>query len=185
MNKKHILKDEILMPAIKRLYKIDYDNIRFGVSERNICARLAHHIENLMCEYDRQHEKKIFKGYYADIEYNRMGNGDLKQYENSEHRPKYMVSDLLIQTRGYENNLLAIEMKKMGNKKNINEDRDRLKSLVSSANPKTTNPCVHDTLLGAFIVYSPEEVYIEYYENIKGLEEMTEQEVFPLDVLYN
>ena len=33
-----------------------------------------------------------------------MGNGDLKQYENSKHRPKYMVSDLLIQSRGYERN---------------------------------------------------------------------------------
>lgn len=185
MNKKHILKDEILMPAIKRLYRIDYDNIRYGVSERNICARLAHHIENLMSEYDRQHENKIFQEYYADIEYNRMGNGDLKQYENSEHRPKYMVSDLLIQTRGYGNNLLAIEMKKKGNNKNNKEDRERLESLVSSANNETSNRCVHDTLLGAFIVYSPEKVYIEYYENINGLGEMTEQEVFPFDALNN
>lgn len=183
MNTKDILVEEILIPAIKRLYQIDYDNIRFGVSERNICARLAHHIENIMCEYDQLHEEKVFHGYYADIEYNRMGNGDLKQFENSEHRPTYMVSDLLIQNRGVERNLLAVEMKKKGNKKNNKEDRERLKSLVSPANNDICNYCVHNTLLGAFIIYSPEEVVIEYYENVNGAGEMTDKTIIPLSEL--
>lgn len=55
-----------------------------------------------------------------------MGNGDLIHYENSEHQPKYMVSDLLIQSRGYERNLLAVEMKRKGNNKNVIEDKERI-----------------------------------------------------------
>ena len=70
--KEKILYD-ILIPSLTRLYQVDYDNIRFGVSERNICARLAHHMENIMREYDSSHSTKYFQNYYADVEYNRMG----------------------------------------------------------------------------------------------------------------
>ena len=38
----------ILIPSLQRLYEVDYFNIRNGVSERNICARLAHHMEIIM-----------------------------------------------------------------------------------------------------------------------------------------
>ena len=34
--------NRVLLPAIKELYEKDYGSIRIGVSERNICARLAH-----------------------------------------------------------------------------------------------------------------------------------------------
>lgn len=73
-----IIIHEILIPSLERLYAVDYDNIRFGVSERNICARLAHHMENLMRRYDEVNGEEIFREYFADVEYNRMGNGDLK-----------------------------------------------------------------------------------------------------------
>ena len=42
-----------------------------------------------------------------------------------------MVSDLLIQSRGYERNHLAVEMKRKGNNRHANEDRERLASMVS------------------------------------------------------
>lgn len=168
MNMKQILIEEILIPAIKQLYLLDYDNIRFGVSERNICARLAHHIENIMREYDLQHQSSYFENYYADVEYNRMGRGDLKQYENNQHQPRYMVSDLLIQTRGFGGNLLAVEMKRKGNHKKEKEDKERLMSLVSPAIYDMSDCCVHDTLLGVFILYSKKNVMIEFYENIDG-----------------
>ena len=64
--------NEILLPSLKVLYSEDYDNIRFGVSERNICARLAHHMENLMRKYDQLNGVEFFRGYFADVEYNRM-----------------------------------------------------------------------------------------------------------------
>ena len=47
-----IILNDILIPSLKKLYDIDYNNIKFGVSERNICARLALHMENMMREYD-------------------------------------------------------------------------------------------------------------------------------------
>ena len=33
--KRDIIIDDILQPSLCRLYEMDYDNIRFGVSERN------------------------------------------------------------------------------------------------------------------------------------------------------
>ena len=160
---------EILIPSLRTLYAEDYDNIRYGASERNICARLAHHMENTMRTYDTRHDEAIFEGYYVDVEYNRMGNGDLKHYEDSEHRPRYMVSDLLIQKRGYGRNLLAVEIKRKGNSRKVWVDKNRLKSLVSS--PREGNMeqrCIHDTLLGVFITYSADGVRLESFENKRG-----------------
>ena len=169
-----IIIHDILIPSLKRLYQRDYDNVRFGVSERNICARLAHHMENIMREYDCSNNSNYFCNYYADVEYNRMGNGDLKQYKNSEHRPQYMVSDLLIHSRGYERNYLAVEMKRKGNDLNAKDDRERLASMVSPAPHGMHDRCVHDTLVGAFIIYGVEGVKIELFENVNGRGENTE-----------
>ena len=168
-----VVLNDVLFPSLKRLYDVDYENILYGVSERNICARLAHHMENLMREYDKKYGDDIFSGYFADVEYNRMGNGDPKHYENSEHMPKYMVSDLLIQSRGEERNMLAVEMKRKGNNRGVREDRVRLLSLVSSSSVRTDRRCVHDTLVGAFIVYSPKDVRVELFENVDGRGTMT------------
>lgn len=165
--KKTIL-DDVLMPALQNLYLFDYDNIRFNVSERNICARLAHHIEIIMRKYDAENKNPLFAKYFADVEYNRMGNGDIKRYENSEHLPKDMVSDLLIQSRGEEPNYLAVELKKKKNNQKREEDRDRLKALVSPKPVRRELKCVYGTLLGAFIIYSREDVVIELYENKNG-----------------
>lgn len=162
---KAIVLHDILIPSICILYKEDFSNIRFGVSERNICARLAHHMENIMREYDAKNGTSFFTSYYADVEYNRMGNGDMKFYEDSQKRPRYMVSDLLIQSRGYEGNLLAVELKKKGaTKEAIDNDIKRLKSLVTPGSLSQLTGCVHDTLLGAFIIYSKDGVDMEIFE---------------------
>lgn len=162
---KAIVLHDILIPSICILYKEDFSNIRFDVSERNICARLAHHMENIMREYDAKNGTSFFTSYYADVEYNRMGNGDMKFYEDSQKRPKYMVSDLLIQSRGYEGNLLAVELKKKGaTKVAIDNDIKRLESLVTPGSLSQLTGCVHDTLLGAFIIYSKDGVDLEIFE---------------------
>jgi hypothetical protein len=166
--KRDIIIDDILQPSLCRLYEMDYDNIRFGVSERNICGRLAHHMENIMREFDRDHNSDLFIQYFADVEYNRMGNGELKRYENSEHLPQYMVADLLIQSRGEPRNLLAVEMKRSTNYVNRQEDRERLEALVSPVPVHNELKCVYGTLLGAFIVFSAEKVAIEFYEDLDG-----------------
>lgn len=59
---------DILQPSLCRLHEMDYDNICFGVSERNICGRLAHYMENIMRKFDRDHNSAIFIHYYADVE---------------------------------------------------------------------------------------------------------------------
>ena len=162
---KAIVLHDILIPSICKLYKEDFSNIRFGVSERNICARLAHHMENIMRDYDAKHRTSLFTDYYADVEYNRMGNGDMKFYEDSQKRPRYMVSDLLIQSRGYEGNLLAVELKKKGATKEARDnDIKHLKSLVTPGSLSQLTGCVHDTLLGVFIIYSKDGVDMEIFE---------------------
>lgn len=118
-----------------------------------------------MREYDAKNGTSFFTSYYADVEYNRMGNGDLKYYEDSLKRPKYMVSDLLIQSRGYEGNLLAVELKKKGaTKEAIDNDIKRLKSLVTPGALSKLTGCVHDTLLGAIIIYSKDGVDMDIFE---------------------
>lgn len=162
---KAIVLHDVLIPSICKLYKEDFSNIRFDVSERNICARLAHHMENIMREYDAKNRTSFFTSYYADVEYNRMGNGDMKYYEDSLKRPKYMVRDLLIQSRGYEGNLLAVELKKKGaTKEAIDNDIKRLKSLVTPGSLSQLTGCVHETLLGAFIIYSKDGVDMDIFE---------------------
>lgn len=159
----------ILFPSLQNLYKIDFDNIKNGVSERNICARLAFHIENTMREYDTINKTSLFKRYFADVEYNRMGNGELKKYENSQHLPQYMVCDLLIQSRTHEQNYLAVEMKKKGNYENVEKDKERLLSMVSPSSPDSTHQCVHDTLVDTYIEYSPDLLKIIVFENENGI----------------
>lgn len=94
-----------------------------------------------------------------------------------------MVSDLLIHSRGPERNLLAIELKRKGNRKNIDSDKERLASLVSSPSPNSPNMCVHDTLIGAFIIYSPNEVRVDIFENIDGIGRQTDRIILKYDQL--
>ena len=167
-NLRDIIINEIMIPALMVLYRVDYDNINDGVSERNICARLALHMENIMRRYDRAHNTEIFKGYYADVEYDKMNHREQKFYENYLHERKRMVSDLLIQSRGEKRNLLAIEMKRWKSYNKRREDRDRLGALVSPVPENNNLNCVYGTLIGAFVIYSNEKVKIELYENVDG-----------------
>ncbi len=173
---RNIIINEILIPSIVRLYDTDFKNILYGVTARNICARLAHHMENLMRRYDEINSDSLFMNYFADVEYNRMGDGKKKYFENSLKRPQYMVSDLLIQSRGPERNYLAVEMKRYGTYmiESRDDDRNRLCSLVSSQTDDSKNQCVHDTLVGAFIVYSCNNVIIELYENVNNIVLLTD-----------
>lgn len=85
-----IIVNDILIPSLQRLYEKDYFNIRNGVSERNICARLAHHMEIIM------HENNIFKDYFVDVEYNRKNDGSEKHYDNNKKVSPKMVADLIV-----------------------------------------------------------------------------------------
>lgn len=103
-----------------------------------------------------------------------MGNGDLKKYETNEHRDRYFVSDLLLQSRDVERNFLAVEMKRSYNA-NREGDRNRLKAIVSPRPVGTRHNCVYDTLVGAFVIYSKRGVDIEIYENVNGHGDKTDE----------
>lgn len=157
----------LLKRGLKELYRIDYFNIRCDVSERNICARLAMHLENIM------RKEHIFDGYFVDVEYNRQGGDHLKQYyDHVAQRPRAMVSDLLIQSRGQERNLLALELKKLKNKKDVDNDIKRLIELVKPDDSENRY-CVHNTLVGAFVTYSSTEVSIQLFSEIEDINEST------------
>ena len=152
---------DILLPSLRRLYEMDYDNIRFGVSERNICGRLAQHMETIMCEMN------YYKDYYADVEYNRKNDGTGKNWESHQKVPHPMVSDIIVHKRNAEPNLMAIEMKRWDNYDKRKEDRERLASVVSSPNlEERRNDCIYDTTLGVFIIYSPKAIRVEFYESV-------------------
>lgn len=160
IERKSIIND-ILIPSLERLYKKDYFNIRIGVSERNICARLAHHMETIM------HGRDNFRDYFADVEYNRKNDGTIKHSKGYKKVSLLMVSDLIVHKRNVDNNLLAVEMKRWNNYDKRKEDRDRLKSIVSSPE-EGKDDCVYDTTLGAFIIYSEEKVLVEFYGKMSG-----------------
>lgn len=165
--KRDVVIYDILVPSIRRLYEEDYFNIRAGVSERNICARLALHIEKLMRECNHA---DLFEGYYVDVEYNRMGYGNPKYYEDHKQELRYMVSDLLIHSRGRSRNYLAVEMKHKGNSKKVEEDKRRLESLVKPRPDDPRNNCIYGTLVGAFVTYSLNGAIIQLFEDSKTYE---------------
>ena len=173
-----IIINKILIPSLQMLYDVDYSNIYNKVSERNLCARLAHHMENCMQRYDMINKKEVFLGYYADVEYDKMNDGDPKQYETAQHRPKRMISDLLIHSRGVPQNFLALEMKHKKNYSKRREDRERIKAMVTPRPEGSTLQYVYDTLVGAFVIYSPDGVKIEIYENVNGRGEETDKKFF-------
>lgn len=161
--KKIIIINDILIPALHILYKEDYTNILWEVSERNICARLAHHMENIMRTCN---QRSMFEHYFADVEYNRMQDEIKRYYDSEERRLRKMTSDLLIHKRGVMSNYLAVEMKNKWHPQFVESDKIRLKSMVTS---KATGDWIHDTLVGAFITYSSDDVKIGLFEDVNGL----------------
>lgn len=161
----------ILYKAIHFLYTSDKRNLTLEVSERNICARLAFHIENLMRLYDRKNGKEIFKNYFVDVEYNRMESIDGKPIKKSiiyqDNVCETIVCDLLVHSRGINkerDNLLALEMKRTYNKDSIESDNKRLIRLISPPPEKEKNQTMYNTLLGVFLTCDKASCVITVYE---------------------
>ena len=62
----------LLDRALEVFFREEAENIALGTNERNLCGRLAIYLTSLLPEFGLQ-------DYYADIEYNRMRNGRVKQ----------------------------------------------------------------------------------------------------------
>ncbi|UDJ86335.1 hypothetical protein IRM71_02840 [Erwinia amylovora] len=100
------------------------ENICSGVSERNLCARLACILES------ESHNSGFPKNYVADVEYNRKQDGKIKTLINDDLKIITITCDLILHSRGKEgkdDNLIAIEMKKKERPKEEGiSDRQRL-----------------------------------------------------------
>ena len=116
--------------AVDVFFQRESDNILSGVSERNLCGRLAMYLENNFAA------QRITGNYFADTEYNRKQNGEVKTIINDEHKIIKISADVLVHSRGLESpdNLITIEMKKSDRspvkKKN---DRLRLRALTKKS----------------------------------------------------
>ncbi|GIU10771.1 MULTISPECIES: hypothetical protein [unclassified Shewanella] len=102
-------------------------NIQAGISERNLCARLAMILE------PKAHEAGLTE-YFADTEYNR-NRGRVKTILDRNAVIVRICCDLLLHSRGQldADNLIAVEMKK-AERPAIEEDEDceRLRIMTKS-----------------------------------------------------
>ncbi|EKS9202527.1 hypothetical protein PUZ01_002298 [Enterobacter cloacae] len=100
--------DNIFFKALETFFAKERTNISIGISERNLCARLARYIESEV-------DKNELVGYYADVEYNRKQNGEVKTIIDGDLKVIRISCDLILHSRGENigrDNLIAIEMKK-------------------------------------------------------------------------
>ena len=120
---------KIFEQALQEFLVQEQQNILSGVSERNLCARLAMPLERITKE-------KELNGYYADPEYNRKQNGRVKTILDENMQVINVTCDLILHSRGEileRDNLIAIEMKKSERPEEEKEsDRARLRTLTKS-----------------------------------------------------
>ena len=108
----------------------DLENIEHDIAERNLCGRLAIYLTDKLRQY------KIV-GYYADTEYNRKQNGQVKTILDEQMNIINIQCDLIVHSRGNninQDNLIAIEMKKTSRPNDEKEkDRKRLRALTKES----------------------------------------------------
>ena len=121
---------EIFDRTLEEFFEREAQNILSGVSERNLCARLAMLLERIANEHD-------INGYYADPEYNRKQNGRVKTILDDDMQIVNVTCDLILHSRGEimgRDNLIAIEMKKSERPEEEKQsDRARLRTLTKSS----------------------------------------------------
>lgn len=164
--------------ALQVFLSKEQESIINDVAERNLCARLSHHIENLLPSYR-------LNGYFADSEYNRKQNGEIKTIFDRELKVVSIQCDIILHSRGnsiQNDNLVAIEMKKAyQNDTDKNKDRERLMALTKdsyddiwSNDGKTYPQHVCGYVLGVYmeIDSSKRTCLLEFYE--KGQKKLEE-----------
>lgn len=161
-----------------------HDDIRLfedRVSERTLCGALMLHLHEEM----RKHGE-LYKGFHADVEYNRNRNTIKKIFQKKEDNDDGIIvninCDLLVHGRGLtleQENLIAIEMKKdYAQEVDKNRDRYRLEALTSDPNEWRDRGLFpydgvemedirYNYVLGVYyeVSYSDGMILIEYYQN--------------------
>ena len=117
---------QIVIRALKKLFKKDAHLIKVDANERSITHRLAIYIEanlkakhlnwDVDCEYNRDgHDPKS-----TDLCPERVGNDDLHACT--------VYPDIIVHHRYTKDNLLVIEVKKSSNNKSPHRDRKKIES---------------------------------------------------------
>lgn len=122
---------EVFRGAFTSFIAQDIDCIRRGVSERNLCCRLAMVLEPLA------HARGL-TGYRADVEYNRGSGTNLKTIVNDVWELIPITCDLILHSRGrlLRDNLIAIEMKRLSHEQ-LEKDRDRVRLMALTDGKRT------------------------------------------------
>jgi hypothetical protein len=101
-----------------------------GVNERSNCGRMAFYLQRIADAYG-------LDGYFADTEYNRKQNGEVKTILDREMKVVAINCDLILHSRGSSldaDNLIAIEVKKREAKGDEKiKDRERLRALTKAS----------------------------------------------------
>lgn len=92
---------EFFLISLHEFIERDRDLIQTAVSERSLCARLMLSMEMLKRHYG-------FDPYVVDVEYNRIGQGDVKRLHADGGG---ITADLVMHRRTFTDNLIALEMK--------------------------------------------------------------------------
>src|SRR5476649_2371946 len=90
--------------ALDELFEHDLSLLRVDSSERSICGALAAHLHS------------AFHGYDVDVEYNRIGEDQVKKMgltqPDGHEKDTSVYPDIIIHRRTTNDNLLVIEVKK-------------------------------------------------------------------------
>lgn len=122
--------NQIFEQSLQQFFQREAQNILSGVSERNLCSRLAIPLETIT------HQNGL-SAYYADTEYNRKQNGRVKTMLDDDMQVINITCDLILHSRGEvmaRDNLIAIEMKKSERPEEEKvSDRARLRTLTKAS----------------------------------------------------
>lgn len=133
------------------------------LSERCLCGAL-------MCELNKQLEKRNWKNYHADVEFNRDEDSIkcINYITDDGVSLKRIFTDIIVHSFGKEriDNLIALEMKKSSaSQTEIDEDKARLRQLTKQNS--NTSLCSFAYLLGIYyeINLDKKEIKIEFFYN--------------------
>lgn len=173
--------------AVQNFWTKDKNLIASGISERCLCGRLAYHLQ---IEVDACNK---LRGYYADVEYNRICTGD-NTYSHKKNNNNLVIVDLILHNRkpssSPNSNLLILEMKKNSG---IVPDTERIRlkeatgerkkdNYVKATRQKANNHNMYNYKLGIFmnIEYPNKDCTFEIYQDGKetkkfsSIDELTE-----------
>ncbi|EAA24773.1 hypothetical protein [Fusobacterium vincentii ATCC 49256] len=121
----------IFEKAKNKFLKEEKEIIEIDVNERTLSARLMFHLQTLLLNDNLY--KETYNFYSVDCEYNRM-NKDMKKIIQEDNIVNLIYPDIILHKRNSNDNLIAIEMKKIcsNNNEAKNKDRIKLKALTNS-----------------------------------------------------